>query len=120
VHKGQPLGKPGTAEKARAQLLAFSGGRVDFLTAVSLRCAEDGFRYDRTVTTEVRFRALTEAEVRRYVALDNPLDCAGAFKSEAAGIALLEAIRSDDPTAIIGLPLISVADALRRAGLRLP
>jgi len=120
VHDGQPLGKPGTPEKACAQLQAFSGGHVEFVTAVSVRCAESGFRFDRTVTTEVRFRVLSKAEIRRYVALDDPVDCAGAFKSEAAGIALLEAMRSDDPTAIIGLPLISVAEALRQAGLQLP
>ena len=120
VHNGRAVGKPGTAARAREQLLAFSGSRVDFLTAVSIRCTDSGFRFDRTVTTEVRFRRLSEPEIRRYVAHDDPVDCAGGFKSEAAGIALLQAMRSDDPTAIIGLPLISVAEALRQAGLNLP
>jgi septum formation protein len=120
VHNGRAVGKPGSAAKARQQLLAFSGSRVDFLTAVCVRCTGSDFRFDRTVTTEVRFRLLSEPEIRRYVAHDNPVDCAGGFKSEAAGITLLQAMRSDDPTAIIGLPLISVAEALRQAGLELP
>lgn len=120
VHNGRIMGKPGTAAQARQQLLEFSGSRVDFLTAVSIRCADSGLRFDRTVTTEVRFRALSEPEIQRYVAQDNPVDCAGGIKSEAAGIALLQAMRSDDPTAIIGLPLISVAEALRMAGFALP
>ena len=68
----------------------------------------------------MRFRALSKHEIQRYVAQDNPVDCAGGIKSEAAGIALLQAMRSDDPTAIIGLPLISVAEALRMAGFALP
>jgi septum formation protein len=120
VHNGRVIGKPGTPAKARQQLLGFSGSRVDFLTAVSVRCADRGLRFDRTVTTEVRFRALSENEIARYVAQDHPVDCAGGFKSEAAGIALLQAMRSDDPTAIIGLPLISVAEALRAAGFDIP
>ena len=120
VHSGRAVGKPGSAANARRQLLAFSGSRVDFLTAVSVRCTDIEFRFDRTVTTEVRFRLLSEPEIRRYVAHDNPVDCAGGFKSETAGITLLQAMRSDDPTAIIGLPLICVAEALRRAGLELP
>jgi septum formation protein len=120
VHEGRVLGKPGSAAGARRQLTAFSGSRVDFLTAISIRCAETGFHFERTVTTEVRFRTLSPAEIRRYVALDHPVDCAGGFKSEASGTALLHAMRSDDPTAIVGLPLISVAEALRQAGFDAP
>jgi len=120
LHDGGVVGKPGTAARARRQLASFSGSRVDFLTAISVRCADSGFRFDNTVTTEVRFRSLSESEIRRYVARDNPVDCAGGFKSEATGTALLQAMRSDDPTAIIGLPLICLAEALRQAGFDLP
>jgi len=120
VHNGQVVGKPGSAAGARQQLAAFSGSRIDFLTAVSVRCADSGFRFERIVTTEVRFRILKEAEIRRYVQRDNPVDCAGSFKSEETGSALLQAMRSDDPTAIIGLPLIGIAEALRLAGFDLP
>ncbi len=120
VHEGRVLGKPGSAAGARRQLTAFSNSRVDFLTALSIRCADSGFRFEKTVTTEVRFRTLSAAEIRRYVALDHPIDCAGGFKSEACGTALLQAMRSDDPTAIVGLPLISVAEALRQAGFKVP
>lgn len=120
VFAGQVVGKPGNAANARAQLAAFSGNRVDFLSAISVQCVESGFRFDRTVTTQVRFRALSQAEIRRYVARDNPVDCAGGFRSEATGSALLQSMRSDDPTAIIGLPLICVAQALREAGFPVP
>jgi septum formation protein len=117
---GQVVGKPGSAAKARAQLAAFSGNRVDFLSAISVQCVESGFRFDRTIATEVRFRELSQAEIQRYVLRDNPIDCAGGFRSEATGSALLQWMRSDDPTAIIGLPLICVAQALREAGFLVP
>ena len=120
LHDGQVVGKPGTAARARRQLASFSGSRVDFLTALSVRCEDSGFRFENTVTTEVWFRSLSQAEIRRYVARDDPIDCAGGFKSEATGTALLQAMRSDDPTAIIGLPLICLAEALRQAGFDLP
>jgi septum formation protein len=120
VHAGRVLGKPGTAARAREQLASFSGQRVDFLSAIAVRCAETAFSFDATVTTEVSFRSLSEAEIRRYVVRDNPVDCAGGFRSEATGTALLDAMRSSDPTAIIGLPLITVAGALRKAGFALP
>jgi septum formation protein len=120
VHDGRVVGKPGDAARARQQLASFSGRQVDFLTAVSVQCRELDLRYAACVVTEVLFRDLAMAEIERYVARDNPVDCAGAFKSEAAGIALLRAMRSSDPTAIIGLPLISVAQALREAGLAAP
>lgn len=120
VHRGRMLGKPGTAARAVAQLAAFSGGRVTFLSAIALQRLEDGFHFETTVGTEVHFRDLTDDEIQRYVERDNPLDCAGGFRSEATGSALLRALRSSDPTAIIGLPLIAVAEGLRRAGLRVP
>ena len=120
VHDGQVIGKPGSADRARLQLRSFSGHQVDFLTAVSVQCLELGLRFAACVVTEVCFRTLADDEIERYVARDNPIDCAGSFKSEAAGTTLLSAMRSSDPTAIIGLPLISVAQALRQAGYAMP
>lgn len=117
---GRIVGKPGSAERAEAQLLAFSGRDVRFVTAVAVRCVESGLLLHDTVVTEVCFRSLTAAEVRRYVAQDAPLDCCGAFRSESAGPTLLRAMHSDDPTAIIGLPLIALSGMLRRAGIALP
>jgi septum formation protein len=119
-YRGAIVGKPGNARNAIDQLTSFSGQTVQFLTAVSVICAESEFSHERTVMTEVRFRQLTGEEIRRYVELDRPVGCAGAFKSEAAGITLLEAMVSDDPTAIVGLPLITVSEALRQAGFDLP
>jgi septum formation protein len=111
-----PLGKPGTAARAIAQLAAASGRAVVFHTAVALVHPDGGL--DRhTDTTRVRFRRLSTAEIERYVALDAPLDCAGSFRSEGLGIALFESIESADPTALVGLPLIWLAGALRAAGL---
>jgi len=117
---GAIVGKPETIARAERQLAAFSGQAVDFLSAVSLRCLDAGFVFDRTVTTRVCFRELGTEEIRRYVRLDRPLQCAGSFKSEAAGLALLSAMQSDDPSAIIGLPLIAVAEALRQLGYAVP
>lgn len=117
---GRILGKPGTPDRARDQLRAFSGQTVSFLSALAVRCGADDFLVERTVVTEARFRHLTEDEIRRYVERDRPVDCAGGFKSEETGISLLEALISDDPTAIIGLPLIALSDALRRAGFEVP
>lgn len=117
---GDIVGKPGTVERARQQLAAFSGQDVTFRSAFAVVCAKTGFRFEETVITEVRFRSLDAAEISRYLERDNPLDCAGSFKSECTGTALLERMRSDDPTAIMGLPLIALAEALRQAGIKLP
>lgn len=111
------LGKPGTEARARAQLAALSGERVRFLTGLCLLSAPGGDAQETVVDTEVWFRRLERAEIADYVARERPLDCAGAFKSEALGIALFEAIRSDDPTALIGLPLIALCAMLREAGM---
>jgi len=113
-------GKPGTQANAIAQLQAFSGHTVRFLTAVCVMCHESGLRHEDTVMTEVLFRRLSEAEIRRYIDLDKPLDCAGSFKSESAGTSLLQSMISNDPTAIVGLPLITVSEGLRMAGFRVP
>jgi septum formation protein len=120
VHAGAIIGKPGTVEQACRQLERFSGDTVDFLTAVSVQCLESGLSRAATIGTQVAFRPLSGSEIRRYVDLDQPLDCAGAFRSEAAGPTLLRSMQSSDPTAIIGLPLITVAAALREAGYALP
>ena len=114
------VGKPGSAARAREQLREFSGQSIVFHTAVTVRCQVNDFLFERTVDTEVRFRELGKAEIERYVEQENPIDCAGSFKSEAAGICLLRDLVSNDPTAIIGLPLIAVSEALRLAGFRLP
>ena len=117
---GQPLGKPGNHERAVAQLRAMRGQTVIFQTAVSVVCQATGFKQSDLAAVEVRFRALEDDEIERYLRAEQPYDCAGSAKSEGLGIALLDAILSDDPTALIGLPLIRTARLLRAAGLRLP
>ncbi len=112
------LGKPGTAARCIDALAECSGRTVRYLTAVAVRMHRlepDGGR-EFLDTTCVRFRTLARAEIERYVAREAPLDCAGGIKSEGLGIALCTAIESSDPTALIGLPLIGVAEALRAAG----
>jgi septum formation protein len=116
---GRPLGKPGTAENAIAQLTLMSGRSVRFLTALCL-AGSDGRRFEALDITTVRFRALADDEIARYVAKEQPLDCAGSFKSEGLGIALFEAIDNSDPTALIGLPMIATVRLLRDAGFAVP
>jgi septum formation protein len=116
---GRPLGKPGGRDAAIAQLAAMSGRAVIFHTAVAL-AHRDGGILAASDTTTVLFRALTNDEIARYVDAEQPFDCAGSFKSEGLGIALFEAIESQDPTALIGLPLIATARLLRQAGFTLP
>jgi septum formation protein len=116
----QILHKPGTAEAAERQLAASSGQTVHFWTAVSVWTSPDRAPTQRVVPCEVKMRALSAAEITRYVALDQPLDCAGSFKWESLGITLFEAIRTDDPTALEGLPLIALGELLREAGISLP
>ncbi len=112
------LGKPGTPEVAMAQLTAMSGREVHFHTAVALRRGQEVFEV--LDTTVVVFRRLHAAEISRYVATELPLDCAGSFKAEGLGISLFRCIRSSDPTALVGLPLIAVARMLREAGYGVP
>lgn len=114
---GQPMGKPGSHERAVAQLRTLSGRQVVFQTAVAVVRADTGFAEVSLAPVTVRFRALADAEIERYLRLEQPYDCAGSAKCETLGIALLEAIESDDPTALIGLPLIRTAQLLRAAGL---
>ena len=115
----QKLGKPGTVERAVRQLLQCSGQVVEFHTAVCILRPDSGDLLEHLDTTRVRFRNLSEADARRYVEADQPLDCAGSFKAERRGVILLESIDSRDPTAIQGLPLIWVADALRQCGVQI-
>jgi septum formation protein len=117
---GQVVGKPGSVSKAIAQLHLFSNQTVIFRTAIAVLCRASGFLFESTVVTDVGFRRLEDDEIRRYVAADNPIDCAGSFKSESLGISLLNHMTSTDPTAIVGLPLISLSKALRKTGISLP
>ena len=117
---GHTLGKPGTHARAVAQLRAMSGHTVVFQTALSVVCAATDFEQSDLAAVEVRFRALEDGEIERYLRAEQPYDCAGSAKSEGLGIALLDAIHSDDPTALIGLPLIRTCRMLRAAGLVLP
>jgi septum formation protein len=102
------------------QLKSFSGQVVEFLTAVSVLCLESSFSEQYTDCTRVYFRILQDEEIERYLQQEKPYDCAGAFKAESLGIVLFERIVSEDPTALIGLPLIRTAAMLRRAGMPLP
>lgn len=115
---GQILGKPGGIEQARAQLRACSGREVRFLTAVAL--IHGGRARTALDVTTVRFRPLSAGEIDRYIELEPALDCAGSFKCEGYGISLFDAIETTDPTALIGLPLISVRRLLDEMGLPLP
>ena len=117
---GEILFKPADADAAKRQLALCSGNAVEFHTCVCLLdVAADRHRI-KDVTTTVYFRRLSEAEVARYVARDKPFDCSGSMRSETLGITLLERIESEDPTALLGLPLITLCAMLREAGLDLP
>jgi septum formation protein len=113
---GQAVGKPGTHDRAVAQLRAMSGREIVFQTAVAVVRADTGFERAMLAPVRVRFRTLSETEIERYLRLEQPYDCAGSAKAETLGIALLAAIDSDDPTALIGLPLIRTCELLRAAG----
>jgi septum formation protein len=114
------LGKPGTAARCMDQLRGCSAQTLSFVTAVAVLRHRDDSAFEFVDTTRVRFRALDEATIERYVRLESPLDCAGGFKSEGLGITLCESIDSIDPTALIGLPLIPLSRVLRGVGFDLP
>jgi septum formation protein len=114
---GEPIGKPGTHERAVVQLRRMSGRTIIFQTAVAVVRARVGFAQVQLAPVRVRFRELEDGEIERYLRLEQPYDCAGSAKSETLGIALLSAIESDDPTALVGLPLIRTCELLRAAGL---
>lgn len=115
---GEPLGKPGTHDRAMAQLRRMRGRTVVFQTAVAVVCAATGFVMEDLAPVRVRFRDLPDAEIEAYLQAEQPYDCAGSAKSEGLGIALLSAIDSDDPTALVGLPLIRTCHMLRAAGVK--
>ncbi len=114
---GKPLGKPGTHDKAVQQLRVLSGQRVLFHTALCLLDAASGSLQLRNVPTALRFRALSEAQIERYLQLEQPYDCAGSAKIESLGVALVDNIESDDPTALIGLPLMALVSMLKKVGI---
>ena len=116
---GEPLGKPGTHERAVAQLRQMRGRTVVFQTAVAVVCQATGFAEADLAPVRVKFRDLTDDEIETYLRAETPYDCAGSAKSEGLGIALLESIENDDPTALVGLPLIRTVRLLRAAGLPL-
>ena len=116
-HDGVAIGKPGNHERATAQLRAMSGRRIVFQTGLAVVRAATGFAQVVRAPVTVRFRTLTDDEIEFYLRTEQPYDCAGSAKCETLGIALLDAIDSDDPTALIGLPLIRTSALLRAAGL---
>lgn len=120
VHQDSLMGKPGNAASAIAHLTRFSGQVVHFLTAVALVRDGSAVVGESVVETRVEFRALEEVEIRRYVNADQPFECAGGFKAESLGPALFESSFSQDPTAIVGLPLIETSRLLRLAGFQVP
>lgn len=113
-------GKPGTRAKAREQLRDLSGKIAVFHTGLCLLNSQSGRSHVRGVATEVHFRELADAEIERYLDKEDALNCSGSARSEALGISLLEWMRSDDPTALVGLPLIALTSMLRAEGLALP
>ena len=115
--RGEPIGKPGDHEHAVAQLRRMSGQTVVFQTAVAVVHGSVDFSGSALVPVTVKFRHLSELEIERYLRIEQPYDCAGSAKSEALGIALLDTIESNDPTALVGLPMIQTCALLRRAGI---
>ena len=116
---GTPLGKPGNHSNAVVQLQKLRGKTVVFQTALSVVCLANGYERTELAAVSVKFRNLTDAEIEAYLLAEEPYDCAGSAKSEGLGIALLDAIDNDDPTALIGLPLIRTCQLLREAGVKL-
>jgi septum formation protein len=118
-HAGTPLGKPMVHDIAVAQLRRMSGQDVVFQTAVAVVCLDSSFSRTELAQVQVRFRTLSDHDIESYLRAEQPYDCAGSAKSEGLGIALLDAIISDDPTALVGLPLIRTSRLLREAGVDL-
>jgi septum formation protein len=116
---GEPLGKPGTHARATEQLRRMRGQMVVFQTALAVVCVETGFVQQDVAAVRVLFRNISDAEIEAYLIAEEPYDCAGSAKSEGLGIALLERIDNDDPTALVGLPLIRTARMIRAAGVKL-
>ena len=114
------LHKPGNAGRCREQLARLYASTAEFFTACTVRCLVADLKLSHVDSTRVSFRLLNEAEIARYVDREQPFDCAGGFKAEALGISLFERMDSEDPTAIVGLPLIWLATALRKCGFQIP
>jgi MAF protein len=117
---GRILGKPGSHEAARRQLRDASGRRVRFYTGLALLNTGNGHQQRAVVPFDVVFRHLDEDRIERYLRREQPYNCAGSFRSEGLGISLFQALRGEDPTALVGLPLIEVVTMLSREGLRIP
>ena len=116
---GQSLGKPGNHARAVAQLQLMRGKTVIFQTAVAVVCQDSKFAQMDLAQVKVKFRDLTDAEIETYLLAETPYDCAGSAKSEGLGIALLESIDNDDPTALVGLPMIRTCRMIQAAGIKL-
>ena len=117
--EGEPLGKPGNHANATLQLQRMRGKTVIFQTALSVVCLTTRFEKTDLAAVKVKLRDLSDSEIESYLLAEEPYDCAGSAKSEGLGIALLESIESDDPTALIGLPLIRTCLMLREAGVNI-
>ncbi len=117
--EGTPLGKPGNHTNAILQLQRMRGKTVIFQTALSVVCMATGYEKTDLASVKVKFRNLSDAEIEAYLRAEEPYDCAGSAKSEGLGIALLDSIDNDDPTALVGLPLIRTCQMLREAGVKL-
>jgi septum formation protein len=115
---GEALGKPGNHARATEQLRRMRGQTVVFHTALSVVCQESGFAQTDLAEVSVKFRDLSDAEIESYLCAEQPYDCAGSAKSEGLGIALLDAIDNDDPSALVGLPLIRTCRMIRAAGIQ--
>ena len=115
---GESLGKPGNHDRATDQLRRMRGRTVVFQTAVAVVCAATGFEQTDLAPVKVKFRQLDDAEIEAYLRAEQPYDCAGSARSEGLGITLLDSIDSDDPTALVGLPLIRTCRMLRAAGVK--
>ncbi len=120
VLEDQLIGKPGSHAAAVLQLQTMSGKTVVFHTALCLLNSETHVVQLANVPTTVRFRKLDDAQIERYLQQDQPYDCAGSAKIEALGITLVEQVESDDPTALIGLPLITLVTMLQKEGIPIP
>ena len=116
---GQALGKPGSHDRAVAQLQHMRGRTVIFQTAVAVACLETGFLQMDLAQVKVKFREVSDFEIEAYLRAETPYDCAGSAKSEGLGIVLLESIDNDDPTALVGLPLIRTSRMIQAAGIKL-
>jgi len=120
VFDDQPIGKPHTVENAVQQLSQFSGNAITFFTALQVSNTQTGQTFEYLDITKVHFRQLSEEVIRNYIELEQPLKCAGSFKSEGLGVTLFNKIESRDPNALIGLPLMALTDIFYEMGYPLP